>query len=133
MITWDLVHSTQPLTFSWYLKDTTYINLHETIQFLFSLWVLNIFIGKNTKSIHNAKYLLEYFVLFYHYLVTWIKVTVLDCQGMAADWGTIHVKRLPSCDNVLYVLLVKLDLIPFRNQLIIVLKRNKTWLYFGVF
>lgn len=59
--------------------------LHETIQFLFSLWVLNIFIGKNTKSIHNAKYLLEYFVLFYHYLVTWIKVTVLDCQGMAAD------------------------------------------------
>jgi len=32
----------------------------------------------------NAKYLLEYFVLFYHYLVTWIKVTVLSYQGMAS-------------------------------------------------
>ena len=32
----------------------------------------------------NEKYLLEYFVLFYHYLVTWIKVTVLNYQGMAS-------------------------------------------------
>ena len=108
--------------------------LHETIQFLFSLWVLNIFINNNTKqNMHNAKHMLEYFVLFYHYLVTWIRVTVLNYQGMASDWGTIHVKRLPSCDNVLYVSLVKLDLIPFKNQFIVVLKRNKTWLYSGIF
>ena len=60
----------------------------------------------------NEKYLLEYFVLFYHYLVTWIKVTVLNYQGMASGWRTIHVKRLPSCDNVLYVLLVKMTLYP---------------------
>lgn len=87
--------------------------LHETIQFLFSLSVLNIFISNNTKkNMQNAKYLLEYFVLFYHYLVTWIKVTVLSYQGMASGWGTIHVKRLPSCDNVFYVLLVKLTLYP---------------------
>lgn len=43
------------------------------------------FIDNNTKNMHNEKYMPEYFVLFYHYLVTWIKVTVLNCQGMAAD------------------------------------------------